>query len=231
MTSSPIATCSATVRHLALLVVLAAAVPLLAAPQASAHGGGGVLAVESFEPEGDGEAPSRWSITVRLTFAEDGHAVDEATVTVAGESETGASLTPVGLTAQGDGRFAGTIELPAGSWNLRAVSVDPPAQLALEPVTAAPPSSPSTVTTSVAGDQGAGTTTASGAAVGAGPAAEDPRDPEEDDAAGTDLPWPVLIAVIAASAAVLVVAVRGWMRHRAGVDRLPGPPSQGSPPR
>jgi hypothetical protein len=213
-------------------VALLAALSALASPPASAHGGEGVLALESFAPEGGGQAPARWSIVVRLTFAEDGHPPDDATVTVAGESDAGTPLTPVALAARGDGRFGGTIELPAGSWNLRVVSVDPPAQLALEPVTAAPPEAPGTATTAVATDDGEGAPTAPSTTLAGGPPSEDPGEgPPEDDAAGTDLPWPVLIAMILAAAAVLVVAVRGWMRHRAGVDRLPGSPPSASGPR
>jgi hypothetical protein len=235
MTSSPVASPSprlaATARRLLLPAALLAGLSALAAPPASAHGGEGVLALESFVPEGGGQAPARWSIVVRLTFAEDGHPLDDATVTVAGESDAGTPLTPVALTARGDGRFGGTIELPAGSWNLRVVSVDPPAQLALEPVTAAPPDAPSTATTSVVTDDGDGTSTAPSTAEADGTPSGDPGDgAPEDDAAGTDAPWPVLIATILASAAVLVVAVRGWRRHRAGVDRLPGPPPSASGP-
>lgn len=199
-------------RRAAALTVLVIAASWWAAAPVSAHGGEGVLALESFVPaEGAGD-PGRWDVAVRLTFVEDGHPVDDATVTVAGEDGSGAALTPVALTARGDGRFAGVVDLPPGAWNLRVVSVEPPAQLALEPVTV--PASPATTETSTEASTTSTPTSTTAAPV-------EVTAEGDDGAAGSDLPWPLLVAVVALGGAVLAVAVRAWMRHRAGADRLP----------
>ncbi len=144
--TAPAPPCSATapVRRSAALALLVIAASWWAATPVSAHGGEGVLALESFVPAGGADGPGRWDVAVRLTFAEDGHAVDEATVTVAGEDGAGTPLTPVALAPRGDGRFSGVVELVPGVWNLRVVSVEPPAQLALEPVTVSAPGPTST---------------------------------------------------------------------------------------
>jgi hypothetical protein len=206
------------VRRAAALALLVIAASWWAATPVSAHGGEGVLALESFVPAGGADGPGRWDVAVRLTFAEDGHAVDEATVTVAGEDGAGTPLTPVALAPRGDGRFSGVVELVPGVWNLRVVSVEPPAQLALEPVTVSAPGPTSTAPSTDASTSAAPSTSVppSTSAAPAEVAAE-----EDDGAAGSDLPWPLLVAVVAVGGVLLAVAVRAGMRHRAGADRLP----------
>ena len=107
---------------------------------ASAHGGPGKIEVLSTTPRPDGASVD---VKVRLTFAEDGDAVDAATVTVTGElvgaGGTSPAFTPVTLAAGEEaGTFAGTVALPsAGNWSLRITSVEPPASVTVPVATAA----------------------------------------------------------------------------------------------
>ena len=138
----PAGVISALVRSLLVLSALVVWVP--AAPPAGAHGGPAELQVVVVEP-----GPQSVRVEVRVVYVNDGHGVDDAAVTVAGESG-GVQLTPVLLEPTGvEGTYAGVVGLPTpGTWTLRATSAEPtatqsftaevPAAGAPVPVTTAP---------------------------------------------------------------------------------------------
>jgi hypothetical protein len=109
--------------------------------------GRGVLAAESTTPEGGG-----LSYTVRLTWANDGHAAIDSTVTATAVGPDGAPQTPVTLTAiDRDGRYQATVPLPdAGPWTVRFTAVQPagtlevPDQVPPTTTTTAPPATDTT---------------------------------------------------------------------------------------
>jgi hypothetical protein len=123
---------AARVVRVVLAALVLTALGAVAAPPAGAHGGEGELEVLAV----DAGRPGRVDVTVRLSYVDDGHHPEEATVTVAGTGPDGADLTPVTLSrGDGDGVFTGTVEVPvAGAWNLRVTAVEPPATVALPPV-------------------------------------------------------------------------------------------------
>lgn len=118
-----------------LVVLVAASLP------AGAHGGEAQIELVSMET---GAQPMQRNVTVSVTYGDDNHHVDDATVTVGGSSDGGDALVPVTLQPMGEGRFSGTVEFPAaGTWNLTVTVVDPPGQLQLDPVVV---TAPTTVT-------------------------------------------------------------------------------------
>lgn len=120
-------------RALVSLTVFAVASVLLGAV-AYGHEGSAEIKLKNLEP---GAQSLRYRLDVEVTFAADGHAVEDATVTVAGDSDSGASLSPVVLEPAGEGIFAGDLQLPeSGTWSLRVTSVNPPGVLDMEPIAA-----------------------------------------------------------------------------------------------
>jgi len=99
----------------------------LTASAASAHSDDGKFELVSATPDGPASV-----VTVKLLYTDD-DPVTDATVTVAGDDGTGATLTPVTLQAgTAEGEFTGTVDFPApGTWNLRVTSVKPAAELTL----------------------------------------------------------------------------------------------------
>ena len=145
-------------RRLAALAIAALALVLglgagPAAP-AGAHDGDAVITVEAAHPAGTGV-----HYIVRVTWADDGHAAADATVTATAVGTDGSQLTPVTLApADSDGRYAGVVEYPApGSWTVRITSIDPTgtveqAQEVTPPPTTEPEAGGSDVTTGDAED-------------------------------------------------------------------------------
>jgi hypothetical protein len=128
-----------------LALALAAALGLLpgvGVSPAGAHDGDAVFEVEAH--------PAGLAIhyIVRVTWADDGHPAEGATVTATAIGADGTQLTPVPLVqSDSDGRYTGVLEYPsAGTWTLRITSIDPNGTLqqAQEvtppPTTTAPPS-------------------------------------------------------------------------------------------
>lgn len=197
---------------------LVAALAFLLGPAsgtASAHGGPGRIEVLGAAVSG-----STVEVRVKVTFTGDGHAAEEATVTVAGSSD-GGELTPVTLSpVDGEpGVYSGAVTLPSpGGWSLRVTSVEPPATAtvpvgvdppsAAAPVTAATgPSTTPTTDPSTAGDAGGVT---DDAAVTSAPA-----DAEEG---GGGSPWVWVLGGAGALVAVAVGAVFVANGRRSGID-------------
>jgi len=214
-----------------LLALLLAA--LLAPAVAGAHGGPGNLALVSFDPAtGQPAGGADYQISVKLTYAGDGDPVDDATVTLSGTSDTGGQLTPVTLTSGGGGAFSGKVALPStGSWNLTVVSVEPPAQLALEPVTV--------TTTGGSGRAGSGPSTSSNGAATTegrvsaleGPSTTRASTPDSlgtsatvapgaggDD--GSDVPWALLLGAAVVFGLLLLFGVRRYLATKRGTARV-----------
>ncbi len=111
-----------------LLALLVGAAPEVA----GAHEGEAAIDLVSLDASPD---PLVLDMSVNITFAADGHAVSDAAVTVTGDSDAGASLTPATLIPAGDGLFGAKVVFPeAGTWNLRVICVTPSGQLDLDPV-------------------------------------------------------------------------------------------------
>jgi hypothetical protein len=218
----------------ALLALLGAAVLGLGpvAGPAGAHDGDAVLAVEVH--------PAGQSIhyIVRVTWANDGHAALDATVTATAVAPDGTQLTPVPLVpADEDGRYAGVVDYPApGAWTVRITSIDPTGTLEQpQEVTATAPTQAPDVTTGDASEGGFAP-----ADDGTGASAEESGDsadgaaqaPASEDAGsdGDDAGFPVLL-VVAAAAVVLVGAVTAVniIRRTRGTPPAGGPPAEGPP--
>jgi hypothetical protein len=192
----------------ALAAALGLALALLpgAAP-AGAHEGVGVLTVEQVHPAG-----LSVHYIVMLTWENDGHPAEDATVTATPVGSDGAALTPVTLapSGAGDGRYSGAVEFPsAGSWTVRFTSIDPTGS-AERPEQVTEP----TTTTAEQGGSGTDATTATsepGVALaddGTGSSAAD----DDSDSGGI----PVLLIVGAAVVAIggVVTALLAIRRYR-----------------
>ena len=123
--------------------VLVAAVTLLVAVTlvpsvAGAHGGEARL--DLLETE---SVPGGVEVAVRVTYVNDGHGADDATVTAVVVSDDGADApgTPVPLPATGEeGVHGGTVPVPApGPWIVRVTSVEPTASTEVRVDVPAPP--------------------------------------------------------------------------------------------
>jgi len=186
-----------------LVVGIAAAVvtAVVGAAPVGAHGGDGILSIVSFEPVAPDDTTA-WNVEVELRYSDDDHTADDATVTLSGDDGAGADLTPVALEPVGEGRYIGRVDLPgAGTWDLRVVSIDPPGQLAMEPVVAAAGGGPD------GGDVGTTPTTVPapdpGAVADVPPATMEVTSADEAAASPTDgggLPWWVWVLVVLAVA-------------------------------
>ena len=117
-------------RNLAL--VLALAVPvivILAAPApALAHGDDVRLEVIEAEP---GDGGSSVAYLVALTYVDDGHGIDDATVTATPIRAGSGAEAPVTLTPTGaGGGYEATVAFPApGNWTVRFDAADPQASV------------------------------------------------------------------------------------------------------
>jgi hypothetical protein len=96
---------------------------LLAAVPAGAHSDTGNLSVDVLV-----RRESAAEVQVALSYASDGHAAEDATVTASATGPDGASAGPVTLAPIGLGGYRGELTLPrAGTWTVRAESADPTA--------------------------------------------------------------------------------------------------------
>lgn len=103
-------------------VLLFAAGPASAAPDAPAHTGHGVLVVEGAHPV----SPTAIHYVVRLTWSGDNHPAEQAYVTATVVDLTGQSKPVPFYPYDRDGRYAGTVEVPGpGLWTIRFTSASP----------------------------------------------------------------------------------------------------------
>jgi hypothetical protein len=160
---------------------------------AVAHEGKGIVTVEASHPAG----ATAVHYIVRVTWEDDGHPAEDATVTAAAIGGDGTTLTPVTLApADDDGRYAGVVEYPeAGSWTVRFTSIDPTgtaerSEEIAPPATAGPDDDSDTIGDSDAAD--------ADDAAGFAPA-DDGTGSSDEAAAGDDddgLPvWLILVAL------------------------------------
>lgn len=204
---------------LGLTLALGAGLLPGAAP-AGAHEGAGTLTVEQVHPAG-----LSVHYIVLLTWENDGHPADDATVTATPVGPDGAALTPVTLapSGAGDGRYSGAVEFPsAGSWTVRFTSIDPTGS-AERPEQVTEP-------TAAAGEGGSGTDATT--------AASEPGVALADDETGgsaaaddeSDSGIPVLLIVGAAVVAIggVVTALLAIRRYRP--DLAEGAPAAASGP-
>jgi hypothetical protein len=188
------------------LGLLLGLVPGLGGSPAGAHDGPAVVVIEQVHPAG-----LQMHYIVRVTWEDDGHPAEDATVTATAIAADGTQLTPVALApADNDGRYAGVVEYPsAGAWTVRVTSIEPTGsveqpQEVTEPATTEPQDEASEVTTAPDdGGQGDG---------GFAPADDGTGDSDEaatDATAGGDSDdsgMPVYLLVAAAAAVVIGAA-------------------------
>jgi hypothetical protein len=183
------------IRALAALLGLAA-VLLLAATPAGAHGGEGQVEVSSITRDGDDV-----TVVARLTYLEDGHGVPDATVTVVVGDGTPVPMEPG--TEEGD--YQVTVPADEGA-TIRVTSV--------EPATTVEATAPAAEETSTTGETST-TTTAETTTADAGPTTPTNEDGVAvpgpngiDEAPDDETGSVILIAVLAVLAvAAVVVAV------------------------
>ncbi len=98
-----------------------------AAPAARAHSAQGELALVSSVPSG----LLQMDFEVRLSYADDGHVNNDATVTVLGQQSEGIAVMPIEMDAVGSGGlYKATVKFPEkGTWKVVFTSVDPSATL------------------------------------------------------------------------------------------------------
>jgi hypothetical protein len=118
----------------ACIAVVAA---LLVAGPAFAHSDQGAMTAEA----GPGPQPRSLTARARLVFADDGHAANDAAVTVTGTGPGGAPVGPTQLSRVDEGEYEVVVALPvAGDWSLQFTSTNPAATVATTSMVAAPPS-------------------------------------------------------------------------------------------
>jgi hypothetical protein len=216
---------------LAVLAALLATAALLlaAAPRASAHDGDAIVEVEKSDVSG-----LTVDYVVRVTWADDGHAAVDATVTATAIGADGTQLTPVALNPiDTDGRYGGAVELPAaGRWTVRLTSIEPTGTLEVEQqVTAPTTSAPTTTPPTTAADDATGGGSDEGGASDDEIAADETAAADESDGGGSS-GMPVAVIVIAAVVVIggAVAAVRTIVRTRADPPAGGGDGDGGAPP-
>jgi hypothetical protein len=233
MTTRTFATPARLAAGLAAAALLAAGlllglVPGLGGSPAAAHDGPAIVVVEQVHPAG-----LQLHYIVRVTWEDDGHPAEDATVTATAIAADGTQLTPVPLApADDDGRYAGVIEYPsAGAWTVRVTSIEPTGsveepQEVTAPATTEAQDDASEVTT--APDEGEGGEGFAPAEDGTGDSDQAATDasPGSDDDSG----MPVYLLVAAAAVAVIgaVTAVNIIRRHRSSGPA--GTSADGAPP-
>ncbi|MBL8778326.1 MAG: hypothetical protein JNK12_20475 [Acidimicrobiales bacterium] len=178
------------------------------ASPASAHEGGGTIAVDTAEPTDDGAI----RYVVRLTWNNDGHpaAAGLTTITAVAVGADGSALTPVTLEPLDDGRFAATVEFPdPGDWTVRFTAVSPEATLERpQQVDPSPTTTLSPAPTTSASEAPAPTTTAT-------PDGEDEDEDGDASKAGTVV-FVVVLVIFVAGAVLLGIRMRRQGQSDAG---------------
>ncbi len=162
-----------------LAAALASLLLLLWAAPAGAHSETGEMTVIVAEQTG----PSTVRLEVGITFTNDGHLAEEATVSATFAGSGGPSLTaPVTLGHISGGRYGTEVELASGTWEANIASIDPEAS--------------ATTTVVVSPDFGTTTTTSpSSTTTTAAPVVE-------TDSSDSGTSWAVPVIVVAVALAV-----------------------------
>jgi hypothetical protein len=197
-----------------LTVTLTAAVALAmawASGPAGAHGGEGVLTVESSTKDTRGGV----RYVVRLTWEDDGHPAVDATVTAVPFGPAVTDATPLVMgPVDDDGRYQVSIPSPGdGPWEARFTSVTPTASI-VAPGSEVPPPATSTTTTSGEAATTSAPTTAEAPATtddepsAAGPVADGTSAPDADSGSDSPLVLVALAVAVMAVAAGLALVLR-----------------------
>ncbi|MGH9024733.1 MAG: hypothetical protein ACRDWD_01245 [Acidimicrobiia bacterium] len=129
-----------------VLALLVSAVLALSVP-AAAHDDQGVLAGEYVANPPD--APEG-NYRVRLTFQNDGHPAEGATVTMSAADGTGGVIAPTPMSAVDAGEYEAAVSFPnPGAWTVTVVASSPAATFEQALTIAEPPASTTTSTTKV----------------------------------------------------------------------------------
>jgi hypothetical protein len=191
----------------ALATLTATALVLgLAAGPAGAHDGDAVIAVEGVHPAGQSI-----HYIVRVTWANDGHAAVDATVTATGIAADGTQLTPVPLApADADGRYAGVIDYPAaGAWTVRITAIDPTGTIEQAQEVFPTPATQAPDVTTGSGADGGFAPADDGTGADGGEAADDADGDAQAsatapaDGSSSDDSFPILLVVAAAAVVVI----------------------------
>lgn len=220
---------SRAVSRVAAVLVGAIAVLVGLAGPVAAHGGDGLIEVD--QPASIGDLTV--SLQVRVTYVDDGHAVepgDLGELTVSGTGPDGASLPPGTTFTPTDvpGVYTAEVTVPAaGAWSLLITSTEPPAEASVEvdvPAPAADPEEDAPV------DDGAGVGDGEGSAPDEAGAGDDEITEaitavSAEDAGGqlveqSDSGAP--LGLLAAMALCLVVAAGGFVLWRRSQARPAG---------
>jgi len=171
-----------------------------------AHGDTGRLEVRETTPIDN----DSWIYVVRLTYANDGDPIDDATITVTVEDLPDRTMTP-----EGDGIYTVTIDFPRrGTHDVVFRVTEPEAELTVAQEVDAPAETTTTTTTPTTTPGVEETTTTVGVA---------PSLPEvDDDPNGT---W--LLLLMGVIVVLMVVLAVAFFRGR---RRPPAPPSPPAPP-
>ncbi len=125
---------------------------LVSATDAHAHDASGLMSIDATTvgvqtPDG---TPGELTVTVRITYANDGDAAPGAVATATATEAGGAVAAPVTLADAGDGTYTGALLVPThGSWTVRVESTNPVA--AAEQTVEVTPASTTTTTTTTTG--------------------------------------------------------------------------------
>jgi hypothetical protein len=206
---------------LAALLATAALLLLAAAPRAAAHDGDAIVEVERTDVSG-----LTVDYVVRVTWADDGHAAVDATVTATAIGSDGAQLTPVALNPiDTDGRYGGAVEMPAaGRWTVRLTSIEPTGTLEVEQQVTAPTTSAPTTTppTTAADDATDGGSDEGGGSASDDEIAADETAAQSDDGDSSGLPVAVIVIAAVVVIGGAVAAVRTIVRTRANPPAAAG---------
>lgn len=133
--------------RIALVLSLSAGALLFAVAPASAHDDQGVLAGEYVADPPDSP---QGTYRVRLTYENDGHPAEGATVTMSATDGGGGVVGPTPMSAVDVGEYEAAVTFPnPGAWTVTVVATTPAATFE-QALTIAPPEPSTTTTTSTA---------------------------------------------------------------------------------
>jgi hypothetical protein len=131
-------------------VALPVMLVLASATAAQAHDASGLMSIDAATVgvSTPGGAPGELTVTVRITYANDGDPAPGAVATASATESGGAVAAPVTLADAGDGSYTGALLLPShGTWVVHVESTNPAASA--EQTVEVTPASSTTSTTEV----------------------------------------------------------------------------------